>query len=140
MCAAAKNDSAQRRHIPEVPSPGNGDVFGPDSSVVRRVKLDPAERRTEYGYPRVRGAPSKWRRTLLTTIGPRCSAAHVSTYVACGKPARAQTRDHEVSEILAHPAPVAEHLAERGRDGRCAGRVLELTVQLRHQAFRTGEN
>src|SRR5580658_1793923 len=118
MRAPAENDAAKRRHVTEVATPCNGDVVGTDSGIVRRIELDPAERRAEHANPGVGCA---------TTDGR-------------GAPTRTQTGNHEVCEVLADSAPVREHFAERCRDGRCAWGVAQLAVQLRHESFRAGED
>src|SRR5580700_3967259 len=141
MRAPAENDAAKRRHVTEVATPCNGDVVGTDSGIVRRIELDPAERRAEHANPGVGCATTDGRGAPTAPAGSaRRGATDVAADVTRGEPARTQTGNHEVCEVLADSAPVREHFAERCRDGRCAWGVAQLAVQLRHESFRAGED
>ena len=127
VAAAAQDDASQRRDIAEVAAPRHGDVVRSDHRVVRGVELEPTEGRRVDRDPRVRAAePTRLR--------------HVTAHIARGEPSRAQAGDHEVREVLTHSAADLQHFGHRGRDGRCAGRVLELGVELRHECLRAREN
>ncbi len=65
---------------------------------------------------------------------------YVSADVPGGQASGAETRDHQMREILAHSAPIAQHLRHGRRNRRLSRSVFETAIQLRHQLFRAGED
>src|SRR5271166_3124181 len=64
MAAAADDNTAQRRDIAEIPSPGDRDVIGADAAIVGGVEIDPTERRTIDRDPGMRGVRADQRRAV----------------------------------------------------------------------------
>ena len=122
---AADDHAAERRHVAEIPPPGERHVVFADHAVVGRIEIDPAMRRTVHRYPGVGGIAADQGVRLSVAGGP-----DISAHVAGGETSGTQTPDHEVREVLADAAAAREHVGDRGAVGGRARNVVEIAVDL----------
>src|SRR6202034_3370224 len=106
--AAAHDHAAERRHVVEIPSPGEGHVIFADHAVVGRIEIDPAVRRAVHRHPGMGDIASDQGIALSGAGGP-----DVSAHVAGGETRGTQASNHEMCEVLTNAPTAREHVRDR---------------------------
>jgi len=111
MRATAGHDPRQWRHVAIVSSPSQRDMFFLGHAVVGRIEFRPASAGYVYRQPGVRRIGSD-----QAGLARRRQGFQIAADVARRQSQISQAGDHQVGEILANAAPLAQDLFERRGD------------------------